>query len=63
MDDREAWHAASDEFDRVKAFLGRPRCINCEEFMGGSCGHFGPVPEPHWYKPTECPKWMVKIPF
>jgi hypothetical protein len=63
MDDKQAWHAASDEFDKIKVFLDKPRCINCEEFYNGQCGHYGPVPEAHQYKPNECPKWMVKIPF
>jgi len=63
MDDRQAWHEAAAELERLKTFVDKPRCINCEEFSAGTCGHYGPVPESHWYKVTECAKWFVKIPY
>lgn len=63
MDDKQAFDTAAAEFDKIKAFLDKPRCINCDEFTNGNCGHYGPVPESHWYKINECAKWFVKIPF
>ena len=63
MDDKQAWHQAAAELERIKAFVDKPRCINCEEFSAGVCGHYGQVPESHWYKPNDCTKWFVKIPF
>jgi hypothetical protein len=63
MDDKQAWHEAATELERLKAFVDKPRCINCEEFSAGVCGHYGPIPDHYWYKVTECAKWFVKIPF
>ena len=61
--DRTDYHAACAELDRIKAFVDRPRCINCEEFSAGTCGHHGEIPEEYWYSPNDCKQWMIKLPF
>jgi hypothetical protein len=63
MDDKQAWHAAAAEYDKIKAFLDRPRCINCDNYLNGVCEHYGPVPEEHWYTPNDCDKWEANLPF
>jgi hypothetical protein len=63
MTDQQEYKAAESEYVKIKIFLEKPRCINCDNWTAGHCGHYGPVPESHWYTPTECDKWMVQIPF
>ena len=63
MTDKQAYEAALSEYGRVKAFIDKPRCVNCDNFSKGECGHYGPVPEEHQYKPTDCERWMYQIPF
>lgn len=63
MTDKEAYEAAADELDRVKAFVEKPRCINCDRWIGGKCDVYGEVPEEYWYTPSDCNRWMLKLPF
>lgn len=63
MNDKEAYEAAEAEHIKIRIFLEKPRCINCEKWTAGHCEHYGPVPENHWFTPTTCDKWMVQIPF
>lgn len=63
MTDQQAWQAATDEVHAIRIFLDKPRCINCGEFSGGVCGHFGEVPSEYWHSLTDCEKWELDIPF
>ena len=63
MTDKEAYEAAAAELDRVKAFVEKPRCINCDRWIGGKCDVYGEVPEEYWFTPSDCNRWMLKLPF
>lgn len=63
MTDKEAYEAAAEELDRVKDFVEKPRCINCDRWIGGKCDVYGEVPEEYWFTPSDCNRWMLKLPF
>jgi hypothetical protein len=61
--DKQHFEQATDELKKISAFLGKPRCITCEEFGPHGCSQFGAIPDEYLYKPNECKKYMLKIPF
>ena len=66
MNDKDAYELGLAELEKIKAFMDRPRCVNCEFFrdLEGVCGEIMEiVPESFRHTPNRCGSWMHKLPF
>jgi hypothetical protein len=68
MTDKQAYEAAVVALREARAFVDKPRCINCEHYQSAgksaTCVLYGQaIPDEYLWTPNECTGHEISIPF